>query len=400
MIAMPDARRVLERPGRDRIAEIELLRGISILMVLASHIPVLLPRPMPGLAHIFDHYVDFWSGVDLFFAISGFVIARSLLPALAAAPSRAEAFVVAIGFWIRRAWRLLPSAWLWLAIILAAAAFFNRSLHFGYFHDNFEAVVAAYLNVANIHFCMAFGHFGLGASAPYWSLSLEEQFYLGLPMLAIALRRHLLSALIGLTILFFLVPETYGILACVRLQPILLGVLLAFFERSGLHCVVEPVFLGRYRAARLLCLLAPLALMSALSAFQQRIVPFRFDMIAVLAATLVFVAGYDRGYCLAPGPVRRLLTWIGARSYALYLVHTPVFCGTNELFFRLTGHLVPDPSLTLPALAIGLGLALLLADLNYRFLETPLRRHGRRIARAFEARSAPIPAAARAVPSE
>ncbi len=111
---------------RGRIADIEVLRGISVLYVIASHIAgTLLPWPTPLLGHITRNYVMFWPGVDLFFAISGFVIARSLLPILRAAGSGTEFFSAVLVFWIRRAWRLLPSAWLWLAIILFLAAFFN-----------------------------------------------------------------------------------------------------------------------------------------------------------------------------------------------------------------------------------------------------------------------------------
>ncbi len=92
---------------------------------------------------------------------------------------------------------MLPSAWLWLAIILASAAFFNSSHVFWSFRANVEAAVAALLDVANFRQIMIFGRFDPGASFPYWSLSLEEQFYILLPFAVFFAGRRLPYALGG-----------------------------------------------------------------------------------------------------------------------------------------------------------------------------------------------------------
>jgi len=67
--------------GHERkIADIELLRGFAILFVLMEHLRInLFTWNTPAIDHLLA-YFRFWSGVDLFFVISGFVIARSLLP--------------------------------------------------------------------------------------------------------------------------------------------------------------------------------------------------------------------------------------------------------------------------------------------------------------------------------
>ena len=376
-----------------RNLDIEVLRGIAILFVMQSHFyGLLVTADVPVLGHIGKYYFKLWPGVDLFFAISGFVIARTLLPVLHAARSEGSYVRAVLAFWIRRAWRLLPSSWLWLTLILIVAAVFNRGGYFGLFHDNFESVLAAYMSVANIHFAMAFGHFGIGASAAYWSLSLEEQFYLALPLVVFLAGRRLVPVLLLILGVAFVWPETDGWLGLFRIQAVVLGVLLAELSWQPAYVLMEPRVLARSRAARLICLCMPLALMAALAADAQQITLHHLDAIAVLAVLVVFVASYGRGYTLAGGPLKRTLVWFGTRSYALYVIHTPLFCATHEVFARVSGGTWYDGHVSPVFIAAGLGATLVLAELNYRLVEAPLRRHGRRIAQRYEAQEGAIAA--------
>jgi peptidoglycan/LPS O-acetylase OafA/YrhL len=365
-----------------KIADIEVLRGIAVLMIVVFHVHgTLLNWPIPWWAHVTDSYFNFWPGVDLFFAISGFVIARSLLPRLQASATPHQFFDAALAFWIRRVWRLLPTAWLWLAIILTCAGLFNASGSFGLFHDNFESVCAALLSLANVHLAEAFGHYGVGASAPYWSLSLEEQFYLALPLLAFAAGKRLPAVLGILCVCVFLIPGDGAWLASFRIQPILLGVLLAFLQRQPLYARLEPAALGRSRVARGVCGLGLLLMLSVMGPRGQHITPYRFDVIAIISAIIVFIASYNRDYICRNGWLKRLIVWVGSRSYAIYVIHTPAFAATNEIFYRLSpAGTVFDQRFTLRFLVVGLGLTVVLADANYRFIETPFRRRGARIA--------------------
>jgi peptidoglycan/LPS O-acetylase OafA/YrhL len=367
--------------------DIECLRAVAVVGVAFHHMQGNLFHPgMPLIGRLLQH-ADFWFGVDLFFAISGFVIARSLLPRMATAGRNLREQAGVIGaFWIRRFWRLLPSAWLWLGLILLATVACNHSGAFGSFHANVMATLAGIFDVANFRFADAFFHYEYGASFVYWSLSLEEQFYLLLPLLVATLRQRVDLLMIALFILQLCLFRT-PLLMSVRTDALALGVLLAVAAPGKVYAALNPRFLLRLRSLRTLLpglLLAGLAVLASADLQGWR---FRISAIAALSAALVWLASYNENYLLQDGWCKRLLVWIGARSYAIYLIHVPVYFLLRELCFRFGG---PDgtplrlPTWLLSLLAIGL--IALLAELNYRYLEQPLRQRGRHIADRFEHR--------------
>lgn len=373
-------------PAPGRIQDIEVLRGYAIGMVMIAHLTGwLVTWPIPVWSHIVSNYFYPLPGVDLFFVVSGFVIGRALLPELARAESGLEFFRITLIFWVRRAWRLLPAAWLWLCAIMLLSATFNRGGAFGLFHDNFEAAIAAFLLVANIRVAEAFGHFGLGASSHYWSLSLEEQFYLALPGL-VWLSGRFLPRVIAVLFLVFLVLPDRSIVSCVRLHGLLLGVGLALLANSPVRETLAPRFLRGRRMARLCVTIVPLLAMSALSVFGQRILPERFGAMALLGAIPVWAATFDAGLIWPGGLGARAMGWVGARSYALYLAHVPCYCVTREALARIApADHVHDLAWTMAHMALGLGLTVVAAALTHRFVEVPLRARGRRIATAMAA---------------
>ena len=178
-----------------RIMDIEVLRGIAVLGVVLHHMRDNLFLGTASWLEALDPRAQFWWGVDLFFAISGFVIARSLIPTLQGCTTRQAFWQQARSFWIRRVFRLLPAAWLWLAVILLAALLFNRSGAFGSLHANVQATLAGLLHYANFRFADALFNYEYGASFVYWSLALEEQFYLLFPLLILLFRQRLAWAL-------------------------------------------------------------------------------------------------------------------------------------------------------------------------------------------------------------
>ncbi|HEY8682078.1 MAG TPA: acyltransferase [Rhodanobacter sp.] len=379
-------------PGAGRSNDIECLRAIAVIGVAFHHMQGNLFHPgLPLMSQLLQH-ADFWFGVDLFFAISGFVIARSLLPQMGACGRSLREQVGVIGaFWIRRFWRLLPSAWLWLGLILLAAVACNRSGAFGSVHANLMATLAGLFDVANFRFADAFFRYEYGASFVYWSLSLEEQFYLLLPLLVACLRRRidlLMVALFVIQLCLFRTP----LLMSVRTDALALGVLLAIAAPGKMYAAMNPRFLLRLHSLRSLlpCLL--LAVLAVLASADLQGWRFRISAIAVFSAMLVWLASYNENYLLQAGWFKRGLVWVGARSYAIYLIHVPVYFLLRELCFRYGNTLSPLPAWLLLLLAIGL--IALLADLNYRYLEQPLRQYGRHIADGFRHRRMQTSAAA------
>jgi peptidoglycan/LPS O-acetylase OafA/YrhL len=361
-----------------RIGDIECLRGLAVGMVLIYHIHgALLTWPMPLWTHIEDHYFQTWPGVDLFFAISGFVIARTLLPSLAQSKNSARTIGA---FWVRRFWRLIPASWTWLFVIVVACVLFNRSGVFDTFHTNFESAIAAMLSLANFREAAAFQHFSYGPSSPYWSLSLEEQFYAILPLVAYVAGRRLVWVLLVLTACVFALPYEPWVMM-IRVHAVLLGVLLAIASASPHYAAFTPTFLEQRPWAGMLVLGAILVLIAALAPYGQRITGYPLDAIAVLSALLVFIASFDQDFLVGFRLPRIVLTWMGSRSYALYLIHVPAFCVTREFWSRLSvPGAIPGPRDTWFLLPTALALLVVCAEANYRLLEVPLRRRGAGIA--------------------
>lgn len=357
-----------------RIQDIELLRGFAVLFVLIQHANGnLFTWSTPDMARFFTYFAGGF-GVDLFFAISGFVIARDLLPRLQSASGSTAAARITLAFWIRRAWRLWPSAWLWLAIILFACIAFNESGAFGSLRANFEATVVAVLHVANLRFADAFGNYEYGASFPYWTLSLEEQFYLLLPLVALT-ARHWFPYLLAVLVLVQFCASRDMLAMALRTDAIALGVLISIWSKHSTYVLCRPVFLKKSIGP--LVLVVSFICMGALHSTALHTVSFDVGMIALLSAILVWIASYDADYLCPMGWFKRVMIWVGTRSYAIYLIHIPAFFATREVWFRLRPAGINfDEGDFWPFVLTAAALIAALSELNYRFVETPLRRYG------------------------
>lgn len=358
-----------------RIMDIELLRGIAVLGVLFHHLQGSLFTDTVPLLQTITAFGQPWWGVDLFFAISGFVIARSLIPTLQGCSTRQEYWQQTSNFWLRRAFRLLPSAWLWLALMLLACVFLNRSGAFGTLHANVQATLAGIVQYANFRFADSFYHYEYGTSFVYWSLSLEEQFYLLFPLLILVCRKHLVWALLALVAVQVLTLRT-PILMVVRTDALALGVLLAMWSGRPGYVRWEPTFLRRPWAGVSVLLIISVML-SVLATDRFTFTNYRIGAIAVLSAVLVWVASYNRDYLMPRGLLKSLMTWIGSRSYGIYLIHIPAYSLVREFIFRLQAVNLPNPAgHPILTLLIAGGVIALLSELNYRCIEMPMRNRG------------------------
>lgn len=153
--------------------EIEYLRAVAILLVVGNHYLDILGWGT-GPVLIFGA----WTGVDLFFCISGFVISKSFLTALEKHGRDGRRWLVVQAFWVRRFFRIIPSAWFWVAVLVFCSLFFNEYGQFPKFSAALRSAVAIVSYVAN--FALYTGAL-VNPFRIYWSLALEEQFYFVFP---------------------------------------------------------------------------------------------------------------------------------------------------------------------------------------------------------------------------
>ena len=317
-------------------------------------------------------------GVSTFFTLSGFLITALLLVERSATDS-----VDLRRFWTRRFRRLMPAALAALGVatlfgVTAADAIQRRNLA--------GDVTASLLDLANWRFIVSGQEYAdlFGAPSPvlhFWSLAIEEQFYLLYPLLAwvafrvlrvsrpvfAAVLTALIAASIGLTLFAGFTPDRIYLGTDTRSAELLIGALLATLIY---HRPVTTALVHGPRTRPIVAGLGALAL--AICAVMWVTVPqesgwlYRggFPAYALLSSLIVLAA-------IVPiGPVRWLLSlrWLralGAISYGVYLYHWPVFLWLSP---ERTG--LADAPLLVPRLAVTGALALL----SYRFLEAPVRR--------------------------
>jgi peptidoglycan/LPS O-acetylase OafA/YrhL len=382
-----------------RNTDIEVLRAVAISFTLCAHlIWGLLPK-IGSIGLKLQSMLRFWTGVDLFFGISGFIITCSLIkimqeenPADETARPRGwrEFFEVAIPFWIRRVFRLLPSAWLWILITLLLAAVFNFHASFGTLRDNLHEAGAAVLNFANFYYYEWFAknNPNYGSFGVYWSLSLEEQFYLVLPFLLFFVRRRFLipALLVAFLAQVFLPrpdgfdPHHTSLLWFVRTDALILGVLIAFWKQHRGYEQSEPRFL-RHSFLSLplvgLCVL----LLAMVPAFPG-VAPVSTGLLAIISGFLVLIASYDKNYILPPSRFKAALVWLGSRSYSIYLIH--VTCHSFIMELKKSAGIAEGSTASVALTLACIPVILLVAEVNYRFIETRFRRMGRRVADGFD----------------
>jgi peptidoglycan/LPS O-acetylase OafA/YrhL len=133
---------------KGRINDIEALRAIAVIFTMIHHVGGLVPGPVIQFLH---RYMTFWTGVDLFFAISGFVIARGIYRRFSQTAGTREFRAVLMSFWVKRAYRIWPASWVWLTVFLMISFAFASKGTIPTFHQELRGIVASFLQVQNIH---------------------------------------------------------------------------------------------------------------------------------------------------------------------------------------------------------------------------------------------------------
>jgi peptidoglycan/LPS O-acetylase OafA/YrhL len=371
---------------RNKNQEIEALRGLAIVFAVSSHLGSLYFWGSQTYGRI-SQFVNGSTGVDLFYCISGYVIARSILDEVPSEKTSRALYAFAVPFWIRRFWRVTPSAWVWIAVTVCASFVFNSSGAFGSRLGNISDAIAIFFQVANVHFfqCRTGISNLCAVSEAYWSLSVEEQFYIVFPFLLFFLPRRAaipFFAAVALAQLFIFNRSTWTPSGMIRTDGLALGVLIAFVSRTPGSDLVSPDFLKK-RLAPLAWSCLWLGLTIVLPSGRLNVVPFSLGLAVISCAVLVWTASFDLGLCFPDNKFRSFMSYVGSRSYAIYLIHIPVFLFINELAVRgdWPAHITNYTALGGLVSFLALILVFALAEMNYRWIEAPLRAKGVLIAR-------------------
>ena len=370
-------------------------------------------RAVAVVAVIFYHANHSWLrggflGVEVFFVISGYLITLLLL-----AESTRNGRINLREFWLRRARRLLPALWTLLVGVTVYVAIFRRS-ELGNLRGD---VVAGFTYVTNwfqIHTGSSyFSDFGYVPLRHLWSLAVEEQFYLLWPLLMLVVmkvgRRRLpavgflfLLSSVGIAVLCGWIYRTgpvgdiaqtpnqyfsflgrdvsridFAYLSTItRMGGLFIGAALAIWWRPW--SVARARIASRGAALDMVGLLGLAALGVMMWRFQNVVTGteegargydllYRGGFFLVGLASVAVIAAVTHPTAVLGRVVlgNRVFVWIGQRSYGLYLYHWAIFQFSRKLAGK---------ELTMPQFLGLMAITLVVTELSYRLIETPVRK--------------------------
>jgi peptidoglycan/LPS O-acetylase OafA/YrhL len=388
------------------IPTLDGMRGIAVLLVLMFHFAWTFPGDDPSKAvrlvdrvavHVHAFLWSGWTGVDLFFVLSGYLITRGLVT-----PSDKPLGTRMRMFWMRRVLRIFP---LYYAVVivgtvvtLALGAKWIPGLPYWLYMQNYV---------------LAFDHEVMRWTAHFWSLAIEEQFYFVWPIIALTVsRRRLVPAILVLVLAtvglravltfkggslalfqqwFASEPEgiDHGIAKLVyratftRADGLLLGAFVAVTQREVRHPLAYvwrrlrfPIFVATALALAGLYVLA-----NGLNDYDRRIIGVGYVTLALFFASAVSLCADH----VIGERARRFLSWgplvsCGKVSYGMYIFHWPLVVLVVPHLVRWQQGQSTATQMAVSGAFVVLGIAVIwaLASVSFRFFETPfLKMKGR-----------------------
>lgn len=326
--------------------DIQALRAVAVLGVILFHFN---KNWLPGG----------FIGVDVFFVISGFLITHIVVQ------KKEVAAFSFFGFYVGRVCRIFPAYFALLIVVSLCMALLLIPRDFELFKDS--AISALYFN-GNAFFASQNDYFApAGYELPLlhtWSLAVEMQFYLLLPLgLVFVPSRFLMPTMLAVIVLFFAFSEYrlrqghqqemyFSLLA--RVPEFLIGgVAAAWSIRRSTSQVLSTVFA---------CLGVVLLCCSFFFITENHSFPGLMALPACIGTALILISPKSS---LNEAISCRPLIFLGALSYSLYLWHWPILASIR--YYSGTYELQGGSALVFVALTLGS------AYLSYRFVESPFR---------------------------
>ncbi len=379
-------------PVSKRIPELDGLRGAAIAMVVVLHYfyysPAASHRPSDLIRSAYVHFERFialgWTGVDLFFILSGFLIGGILLDARSS-PNYFKTF------YIRRFYRIIPLYYAWIVVFVFALIFAGRFFN-GYASEVGDGGSSSHLYLLLIFLqnCGMVGYstFAKAFFGTTWSLCVEEQFYLLAPLVIRLISKRWLYGFLSVVIcaapllrlwVRYHIPAqgfepAYELMAC-RSDALAVGILMALVWRNNLFrswlsangAVLSGVF-----GVFLLGVLALWKYSPVYNSYAMQSIGYTW--IACFYAVVLLMALSQPSGIVARVARLSWLRELGRVSYCLYIVHTGVAFTCQAVVRASLGHL---DSWQKPLVnVIAAVIAYLIARVSWTYFEHPLVRRG------------------------
>jgi len=309
-------------PGK-RLIELDGVRGLAILLVLAFHFQAFAGDRMARLRFLGDWASIGWCGVDLFFALSGFLITGILLDSADSANL--------LHFYARRALRILPLYYLAITLYFVAGAATGRSVPW-------PDQIWYWAHLSNWQ--TAYAPLTYPAISHFWSLAIEEQFYFIWPLVVwrVSRRRLVILGVAGILGSLFIrnlpvfqavgltYPNVLYRLTPFRIDALLTGAVAALIYRSPECHVWAKRMIG-------ICVLGSAMLAATVVALARSTSPHTpimtragYSVLGLLFSSAVLYAAIHSGSANFAVRVLRLpiLRAFGKYSYCLYVIHIAV----------------------------------------------------------------------------
>jgi peptidoglycan/LPS O-acetylase OafA/YrhL len=337
------------------------LRGIAIILVLCCHNFNFIP-----------HFELGWVGVDLFFVLSGFLITDILLKT-----KHNKSFLQ--NFYIRRVLKIFPLYYGALLLFFLVAPFF-QTLHvqYDYYQSN---QVMSWLHMQNWLYIFNQKPNDFLLLNHFWSLSIEEQFYLAWPFVILYVKNHKRLAQVAYIILITCIIGRFSswlyfgngytnfyFQYMTRLDGLCIGSLIAIWRFSSFNLVKKKLFrlVALLLVTHLLVLILAKTIFTGLPHFQF----FGYSSIAAIFGIIVFFAIEKRNTYSKTLIENSFFRYLGKISYGLYVYHWPILALFKLYFLEklIAKGFSYDTSYLVLSLA-GLGCAILVSIASYHLFE-------------------------------